>query len=77
MLTFVGNYTTPNTNAVPGILANGTFDGEEVSLLGYFDGSLQSNNRGGSVGVAINFLDDGGAAPLMNNMPANTTTSNQ
>jgi hypothetical protein len=28
-------------------------------------------------GVSVNFLDDGGAAPLMKNMPANGTSSNQ
>ncbi|KAJ4303828.1 hypothetical protein N0V90_002729 [Kalmusia sp. IMI 367209] len=73
----IGNYTQPNMNAVPGILAKGDFKGEEVNLLPYFDGSLMSSNRGGSRGVSINFLDDGGAAPLMQNMPANTTNSNQ
>jgi hypothetical protein len=72
-----GNYTMPNKNAVPGILANGTFNGEEVNLLPYFDGSLNSSNRGGDAGVAVNFLDGGGAAPLMENMPANDTNSNQ
>jgi len=73
----IGNYTKPNMNAVPGILAKGTYEGVDVNLLPYFDGSLKSNNRGGSSGVAINFLDDGGATPLMMNMPANGTTSNQ
>jgi hypothetical protein len=73
----IGNYTQPNMNAVPGILAKGTYEGEEVNLLPYFDGSLKSSNRGGSSGVAVNFLDDGGAAPLMMNKPANGTTSNQ
>jgi len=73
----IGNYTQPNMNAVPGILAKGMYKGEEVNLLPYFDGSLKSNNRGGASGVAVNFLDDGGAVPLMMNMPANGTTSNQ
>src|ERR1700733_11531395 len=74
----IGNYTQPNVGiAVPGILANGTFNGTAVSLLKYFDGSLLSSNRGGSAGVSVNFLDGGGAAPLMMNMPANSTTSNQ
>lgn len=74
----IGNYTEPNVGiAVPGILAPGTQDGEEVNLLQYFDGSLLSSNRGGDAGVSINFLDDGGAEPLQNNMPANTETSNQ
>ena len=74
----IGNYTTPNVGIkVPGILTPGTYNGIPVNLLKYFDGSLLSSNRGGSSGVAINFLDGGGAAPLMMNMPANSTTSNQ
>lgn len=68
----------PNVGVkVPGILAPGMMNGTEVNLLPYFDGGLASSNRGGSSGVAVNFLDDGGAAPLMMNMPANGTTSNQ
>jgi len=73
----IGNYTKPNMNAVPGILAKGIYMGQNVNLLPYFDGSLKSSNRGGSSGVSINFLDDGGAATLMKNMPANGMTSNQ
>lgn len=74
----IGNYTTPNVGiSVPGILAKGTYNGTEVNLLPYFDGMLASSNRGGSSGVAVNFLDAGGAAPLMMNMPANSTDSNQ
>lgn len=75
----IGNYTTPNVGiSVPGILAQGqSFNGTPVNLLPYFDGSLDSNNRGGSVGVAVNFLDDGGAVPLALNKPSNTTTSKQ
>lgn len=73
----IGNYTKPNMNAVPGILAPGEFMGEKVNLLPYFNGELASSNRGGSSGVSVNFLDDGGAAPLMMNMPANGTNSNQ
>lgn len=73
----IGNYTQPNHNAVPGILAKGTYNGTEVNLLPYFNGGLASSNRGGDTGVAINFLDDGGAAPLLKNMPANGTSSNQ
>ena len=74
----IGNYTQPNVGvAVPGILAKGTYNGTEVNLLPYFNGGLASSNRGGDKGVSINFLDDGGAAPLMMNMPANGTSSNQ
>jgi len=74
----IGNYTKPNVGiAVPGILANGTVNGTMVSLLPYFSGGLASTNTGGTVGRSVNFLDDGGAVPLMKNMPANGTTSNQ
>lgn len=74
----IGNYTTPNVGiAVPGILAAGMYNGTEVNLLPYFNGELASSNRGGSAGVSINFLDGGGATPIMNNMPANDSSSNQ
>ena len=63
--------------AVPGILAPGQFNGTKVNLLPYFNGGLLSSNRGGTSGVSVNFLDGGGAAPLMKNMPANDTSSNQ
>lgn len=73
----IGNYTQPNTGvAVPGILAPGTYGGESVNLLPYFNGCLKSSNRGGQPAY-VNFLDGGGAAPLMKNMPADDTTSNQ
>lgn len=62
---------------VDGILAPGTYNGTAVNLLPYFDGGFASSNRGGASGVAVNFLDDGGAAPLMMNMPSNGTSSNQ
>jgi len=73
----IGNYTKPNMNAVPGILAKGDYMGTEVNLLPYFNGGLASSNRGGSSGVSINFLDDGGAVPLTMNKPSNGTSSNQ
>jgi hypothetical protein len=74
----IGNYTQPNVGiAVPGILAAGTYNGTAVNLLQYFDGALLSTNDGSSQGVSMNFLDDGGAAPLMLNKPANTTSSAQ
>jgi len=74
----IGNYTKPNVGVtVPGILAKGTYNGTAVNLLPYFDGELASSNRGGSSGVSVNFLDGGAATPLMMNMPANSTTSNQ
>jgi hypothetical protein len=67
----IGNYTPGAMNAVPGILTPGTYNGEQVNLLQYFNGALESSNRGGNCGVAINFLDGGGAAPLMNDKAAN------
>jgi hypothetical protein len=73
----IGNYTQPNKNAVPGILAKGEYMGTEVNLLPYFDGTLASSNRGGSAGVSINFLDDGGAEPLTRNLPSNGNDSQQ
>lgn len=79
----IGNYTKPTIPnvtfpdvMVPGILNNGTVNGTAVNLLPYFNGGLASTNRGG-MATSVNFLDDGGAAPLMMNMPANGTTSNQ
>ncbi|KAH8889462.1 hypothetical protein GQ53DRAFT_869866 [Thozetella sp. PMI_491] len=74
----IGNYTMPNVGiTVPGILAIGDFNGTKVNLLPYFNGALASSNRGGSSGVSVNFLDGGGAAPLLKNMPADDMTSNQ
>jgi hypothetical protein len=75
----VGNYTKPNVGiAVPGILnPKGMYNETPVNLVPYFNGGLKSTNRGGSSGVAVDFLDGGGAAPLMKNMPAMDNTSNQ
>ncbi|KAH6684662.1 hypothetical protein B0J14DRAFT_498425 [Halenospora varia] len=74
----IGNYTKPNVGVkVAGILAPGMYNGTKVNLLPYFSGGLASTNTGGSVGQSVSFLDGGGAAPLMLNMPANDTTSNQ
>ncbi|KAM0327434.1 hypothetical protein ACHAQA_005720 [Verticillium albo-atrum] len=74
----IGNYTEPNTGVkVPGILAEGEFEGAAVNLLPYFSGELASTNRGGDKGESVNFLDGGGAAPLMENKPANSEKSRQ
>lgn len=60
----IGNYTQPNVGiAVPGILAPANYNGESVNLLPYFNGCLKSSNRGRP--VAINFLDGGGAASVI------------
>jgi hypothetical protein len=67
----------PNVGVkVPGILAAGMYNGTMVNLLPYFDGTLESSNRGGKA-KSVNFLDGGGAAPLMKNMAANDMASNQ
>ncbi|KAE9374029.1 hypothetical protein N431DRAFT_404510 [Stipitochalara longipes BDJ] len=74
----IGNYTTPNVGIkVPGILAPAMVNGTAVNLAPYFTGALASTNTGGSSGVSVNFLDGGGAAPLLMNMAANSTSSNQ
>lgn len=74
----IGNYTQPNVGImVPGILASGQMqEGVPIDLLKYFNGSLMSTNVGGKAG-SVNFLDDGGAAPLMMNKPANGNSSAQ
>ena len=70
--------TKPNVGIlVSGVLSPGTYNGTNVRLLPYFDGSLASTNNGSKSGVSVNFLDDGGIAPLVMNLPANGTGSNQ
>ncbi|CZR60244.1 uncharacterized protein PAC_10140 [Phialocephala subalpina] len=70
--------TQPNVGvSVPGILAPGQVNSVAVNLLPYFNGELASTNTGGSVGHSVNFLDGGGAAPLMKNLPANNPGSAQ
>jgi len=69
--------TFPTNVTVTGIVNKGQYGGKDVNLLPFFSGALASSNRGGSSGVAVNFLDDGGATPLINGKPANGTTSNQ
>lgn len=73
----IGNYSTCAVGgAVPGILAPAVYGGEQVNLLPYFNGCLLSTNVN-NVPSSVNFLDGGGAAPLMMNMPANNPNSNQ
>ncbi|OWO99531.1 hypothetical protein B2J93_3978 [Marssonina coronariae] len=73
----IGNYTESKTGtAVPGILAPAVVDGKAVNLLPYFNGCLASTNAGGTP-KAVNFLDDGGAAPLMMDKPSNSSGSRQ
>ncbi|MAD87484.1 MAG: hypothetical protein CL912_31385 [Deltaproteobacteria bacterium] len=68
---------TANGAVVPGILAPAQVGGAAVDLLPYFNGVLASTNQGGSSGVAVNFLDDGGASALKAGRPANGNTSRQ
>lgn len=70
--------TQPNVDiTVPGILAEGIYNGTSVNLLPYFDGTLNSTNRGGSSGESVNFLDGGGATPLKQNKAADDADSKQ
>lgn len=74
----IGNYTQPTKLSVPGILArNATYKDTQVNLLPYFDGSLKSSNTGKEHGVAVNFLDGGGALPLKKSMPSDSNVSHQ
>lgn len=66
----IGNYTNGSMNVVPGILA------KDGNLVQFFDGSMSTTNEN-DVPSKVNFLDDGGAAPLLLNKPANGTNSRQ
>jgi len=73
----IGNYTQPNVGiAVPGILTPGVYNGANINLLPFFNGCLNSTNRR-NASVSRNFLDGGGAAPLLLNMPANSNSTRQ
>lgn len=48
-----------------------------ITHSSFFNGALASTNRGGKAGMKVNFLDDGGAAPLLLNKAANGVTSKQ
>lgn len=73
----IGNYSACAVGgSVPGILAPANYMGEQVNLLPYFNGCLKSTNVN-NMPASVNFLDGGGAAPLMANMPANSQNSNQ
>lgn len=74
----IGNYTPGAKVAVNGILKPGEYMGKAVNLLPYFNGGYVSSNPGlKGVPASVNFLDDGGATPLFNNMPAAGTNSAQ
>ncbi|GAM91249.1 hypothetical protein ANO11243_092960 [Dothideomycetidae sp. 11243] len=72
----IGNKTA--NPMLTGIVGAGTYNGAQVNLAPYFTGALNSTNNGGMMGESVNFLDDGGATPIMNGMPSNgNMTSNQ
>ena len=73
----IGNYSACAVGGgLPGILAPANYGGEQVNLLPYFNGCLESTNVD-NMPSSVNFLDGGGAVPLMNNMPANSSNTNQ
>ncbi|KAK6510588.1 hypothetical protein TWF506_009691 [Arthrobotrys conoides] len=76
---FIGNYSGPSSVKIAGILSPGTFNGEDVSLLPYFNGGLASANRGYRPGnrTVINFLDDGGVFALEQGKPSYGQRSKQ
>ncbi|EGX50118.1 hypothetical protein AOL_s00076g469 [Orbilia oligospora ATCC 24927] len=76
---FIGNYSGPSSVKITGILSPGTFNGDEVSLLPYFNGGLASANRGYRPGnrTIINFLDDGGVFALGQGKPSYSQRSKQ
>jgi len=75
----IGNFSETTTDInVPGILANGTFNNQDVSLSQFFTGTAgNTTNVDGVATSGVNFLDGGGALPLTKGMPANDTSSNQ
>lgn len=75
----IGNFSETTTNInVPGILANGTFNGKNVNLLPFFIGTAgNTTNMDGVATSGVNFLDGGGAMPLTKGLPANDKSSNQ
>ncbi|GAM83842.1 hypothetical protein ANO11243_018320 [Dothideomycetidae sp. 11243] len=81
LLKLVNRAVIGNKTANPmltGIVGMGTYNEASVNLAPYFTGALNSTNNGGSSGESVNFLDDGGATPIMNGMPSNgNMTSNQ
>lgn len=73
----IGNYSACAVGgSTAGILAPANYGGEDVNLLPYFNGCLLSTNVNNKPS-SVNFLDGGGAAPLMNNMPSNDPNANQ
>ncbi|KAJ3351317.1 hypothetical protein HDU91_006132, partial [Kappamyces sp. JEL0680] len=74
----IGNYTpTANGRIVKGILAEQTFQGQQIKLLPFFTGDQgKTANINGKAMDKVNFLDGGGAAPLKQNLPADPSIPN-
>lgn len=74
-LAFAGPKSIP-TNNVPkeltGILSPGVQDGNSVDLMPFFNGTLASTNLNNQP-VGVNWLDDGGLAPLSDYLSGKTT----
>jgi hypothetical protein len=77
----VGNYTTPNVGiAVNGIMWPGSWKGEPVDLMPWFNGELASSNPcpdDCGQGVSVNWLDGGGPAALRQNLTSFVQGTNQ
>jgi hypothetical protein len=77
----VGNYTTPNVGiAVNGIMWPGSWKGEPVDLMPWFNGELASSNPcpdDCGQGVSVNWLDGGGPSALRQNLTSYVQGTNQ
>jgi len=76
---FIGNFSADALDGDTfdhGILFTGLAGGDTINLLPYFNGGLLSTNRNGTA-MSVDFLDGGGLTPLVRNMPALDSTSNQ
>ncbi|KAJ8113734.1 hypothetical protein OPT61_g4203 [Boeremia exigua] len=63
-LAFEGGSSLVNVSPnLTGILRPGTFDGKDIDLLQYFNGSRKSTNVN-NAGIGVNWLDGGGTTPL-------------
>lgn len=63
-LAFEGGSTLNNVSSdLTGILRPGKFNGIDIDLMQYFNGSTKSTNVNNAP-IGVNWLDDGGTAPL-------------
>lgn len=73
-LAFAGGASLPNASAeLTGILNPGKFEGEDVNLLPWFNGSIDSTNLNNQP-VGIDWLDGGGTEPLLAFLNGSTDT---